>query len=66
MSDTTTTAFAAARDWRPEPTPEAEADALPSAAAVAIGILRRLAEDPLITASKRVEARRYLRRLEGC
>ena len=32
-------AFAAARDWRPEPTPEAEDDALPSAADVAIGIL---------------------------
>jgi len=65
MSASIDTAFRAAHDWRPEPAPEAEDDGAPNARDVAIGILMLIAEDPLLRPSQRMQARRYLRRLEA-
>lgn len=64
MSASISTAFRQAHDWHPEPAPEAEDEALPSAADVAVSILLVIAEDPLLRPSQRMRARRYLRRLE--
>jgi hypothetical protein len=56
------------KDWRPapEPTPVADNDddeKLPDPAVFATRLLRTLAESPLVVASVRVMARRYLKKL---
>jgi hypothetical protein len=55
------------KDWRPEtePTPAANDDdeKLPDPVTFAVRLLRTLAESPLVVASVRVMARRYLKKL---
>jgi hypothetical protein len=58
-------AFAGAHHWRPEPAAEAQDDIEPDPIELALRLLSQIAEDPYLRGSHRVQARRYLRRLEA-
>lgn len=65
MSASLSSAFADARQWQVEPTPEAVPDMPADTVTVALELLRRIAEDPILRPSYRIAARRHLRRLKG-
>lgn len=56
--------FAANASPLPEPPEEPEIEEAPGAVELAVGLIAKLAEDPLVPGSYRLAARRHLKRLK--
>ncbi len=64
MSAAAPSAFAENASPLPEPEPEPEDEGTPGAVELAVALIAKLAEDPLVPCSYRVAARRHLKRLK--